>query len=249
MIIGIHSPEFSFEKKFENVKAAAERFGLTYPIALDNELQTWANYKNQYWPAHYLIDRDGQVVYQHFGEGNYDITENVIRSKLGLKQGSVKQPIEAEANPYSDSQTPETYLGYARGTSLVKTKPMVYDTPADFGFPTELPPNHFALNGEWQSMPEYVEATKAGAALRINFQARKVFLVLAPASSNAVKLRVSLNGQGIGAAGGKDVKDSVVTVDRDRLYELVDQSSVKTGILELTAESPGIRAYAFTFGS
>jgi len=243
VIVGVHSPEFEFEKNIGNVRAAIARYGIHYPVALDNQLATWLNFDNQYWPAHYLIDRQGQVVYTHFGEGDYAITENNIRYLLGL-QGKVA-PMRAAA-PYTFGQTPETYLGYARSERFAGEGTVMRDAPGEYHFPSSLSRNGWALNGSWAIGAEKITADK-GAALRLHFYAKKVFLVLGSTGGKAVEARLILNGKPPGADAGRDAPGGVVHVDGNRLYELINQKSAGDGLLQIDA-GPGLEAYAFTFG-
>jgi len=242
VIIGVHSPEFEFEKKLDNVKAATEKYGIHYPVALDSNLQTWSNFNNRYWPAHYLIDKDGRVVYTHFGEGHYDVTENNIRALLGL--GSEKTEA-AEPSRGSFMQTPETYLGYQRGQNFASEEGVAHDAASHYSFPDALLLNQWALSGDWKVGGENIAVAKAGAALRLNFISRKVFLVLGTENGKPVHVRVLLNGK---PASSADVKSGDLTVEREALYELIDQGAAKNGILELQSDAPGLQAYAFTFG-
>lgn len=244
VIVGVHSPEFAFEKNPANVRAAVQRFGIRYPVALDNDLSTWVNFQNRYWPAHYLIDRQGRVVYTHFGEGDYDVTEDNIRYLLGLKGEAAPMPAAA---PYAPGQTPETYLGYGRAERFAGGDPLKEDVAADYRFPKRLDRHAWALDGEWRVGAERITAGR-GAALRLHFYARKVFLVLGSATGEPVTARLLLNGKPVGASAGRDAANGVVKIDGHRLYELVDQGELGDGELTIEAD-PGLTAYAFTFGS
>jgi cytochrome c biogenesis protein CcdA/thiol-disulfide isomerase/thioredoxin len=246
VIVGVHSPEFEFEKKTANVEAAIAQHGIRYPVAQDNRLSTWLNFNNRYWPAHYLIDRQGQVVYTHFGEGKYDVTENNIRYLLGLKEKG--ETIKAEVSAFASGQTPETYLGYARADSFGGEERATVDAPGSYRFPGSLADDAWALNGKWKVEREKIVAIDAGAALRLNFKARKVFLVLGTASGKPVRASIKLNGEAAGVNAGKDAPAGVVTVGRNTLYELIDQKTPKNGLLEIETDAPGVEAYAFTFG-
>ena len=248
VIVGVHSPEFEFEKKLDNVKAAVAQHGLRYPVALDNRLDTWSNFKNRYWPAHYLIDRGGKVVYTHFGEGNYDVTENNIRFLLGLGDKAAAAPAPASAVSAA-GQTPETYLGYERAESFGGKERIARDARRAYGFPAALSGDEWALSGEWQVDSEKIVAGKGGAALRLDFTARKVFLVLGTASGKPLHATIRMNGAAVGGHAGADAPAGLVTVTRNTLYELIDQKSPQSGLLEIQAQEPGLEAYAFTFGS
>ena len=163
VIIGVHSPEFEFEKKLDNVKAATGKYGIKYPVALDSNLATWSNFKNQYWPAHYLIDKQGRVIYTHFGEGDYNITENNIRALLGLGPETADN---GEKPPnYPGAQSPETYLGYARAQNFSSNEPAAHDETAHYSFPNTLLLNQWALDGDWKIAAENI--TRAEGKSRI----------------------------------------------------------------------------------
>jgi cytochrome c biogenesis protein CcdA/thiol-disulfide isomerase/thioredoxin len=245
VIVGVHSPEFEFEKNPENVQSAIGKYGIRYPVALDNGLSTWDAFNNRYWPAHYLIDRDGRVVYTHFGEGRYEVTENNIRYLLGLNAATES----ATAAPaYFPGQTPETYLGYDRAENFADARKVRRDEVNAFHFPATLSEDGWALDGRWKVNAEKIVSSDAGTSLRFDFTARKVFLVLGSRNGQPVKVRISLNGKPAGEWAGKDVKNGVLTVKDHALYELLDMHNPAKGILELNVESAGLEAYAFTFG-
>ncbi|MDP9195840.1 MAG: cytochrome c biogenesis protein DipZ [Pseudomonadota bacterium] len=232
-IVGVHSPEFAFEAEADNVKKAIEKFGITWPVAMDNDFVTWKNFRNRYWPGHYLISRDGQVVYTHSGEGDYGITENNIRVLLGLNRATA-MPAETDAS--SAGQTPEIYLGYRRAKN--SPSPLVRDVEHPYSFPDTLPLHHWALKGSWRVEAQRIVAAEAGAALRLHFRAGKVFLVLGTRGGKPVDVRLILDGQPLKG----------ITVDHHTLYSVVTQDQVRDGILEIIATEPGLEAYAFTFG-
>ncbi len=235
-IVGVHAPEFEFEKKLDNVQAALTHHGIRYPVALDNTLSTWDNFNNRYWPAHYLIDREGRIVYTHFGEGEYDVTENNIRFLLGLKGKSAAQQPETALSGFG--QTPETYLGYSRMANFGGKEKIAPDAEAAYQFPKFLPANNWALNGKWTIQPEKIISGEKDSTLRLNFVAAKVFLVLGTSAGTPVHITMQLDGEPVGT----------LTIDRHTLYELIDQKSPKNGLLEIKADAPGLEAYAFTFG-
>jgi cytochrome c biogenesis protein CcdA/thiol-disulfide isomerase/thioredoxin len=235
VIIGVHAPEFEFEKKLSNVEVALTHHGIRYPVALDNQLATWDNFHNQYWPAHYLIDATGKVVYTHFGEGKYAVTENNIRYLLGLKD---KVAAQVDEFAYSNDQTPETYLGYARANNFSSAEQLVRNKLVDYHFPTGLPEDHWALKGKWKIEAEKIVAAENKAALRLNFKAGKVFLVLGSDTGKPLQLKIRLNEKPAGA----------ITVERNTLYQLLDQKQSDKGLLEIETDAPGLVAYAFTFG-
>ncbi len=232
VIIGVHAPEFPFEKDVANVKAALARYGLTYPVALDNDFKTWNNFKNRYWPAHYLIDKKGDVVYAHFGEGHYDVTENNIRYLLGLDKTTDTMEY---SQAFTKEQTPETYLGSERAQRRVTLD----DTP--------LAVHQWGIDGNWNVQPQYIESVKGGAELRLHYKAKKVFLVMSSADGKSHKVLATI-GEGQ-RASGNDVKDGRLSVDTARLYEIVKQKDMAEGTLTLRALDKGVRLYAFTFES
>ena len=242
-IIGIHSPEFPFEHDLNNVKNAVKTDGIEYPVALDNRFVTWQNFHNEYWPAHYLIDRDGKVVSVHFGEGEYDVTENNIRYLLGLK-GSVNAQAE---QAYSSTETPETYLGYDRQENYSSPEKVTYDTTAKYSYPASLTTNQWALQGDWNIQADKIVAASAGASIKLHFVAGKVYVVMG-SMGHPTKIKLLLNGAVIKENQGKDVNGSSVQVSQQRLYTLLEFKNEKNGLLEMKVENPGVEIYTFTFG-
>lgn len=246
-IVGVHAPEFEFEKNKQNVIDAISKFEIKYPVAMDNNLDTWNNYNNQYWPAHYLIDRDGDVVYETFGEGDYDQTENNIRVLLNLKQASVNNPSDVNYNQF---QTPETYLGYDRFDAFAGVEDYELNKTINFAFPEFISLNHWALSGAWQINHQKIITTNNNEKIRLNFNAKNVYLVLGNQTNKPIKISVKLNGKPITAAlSGADVIKGQVTVTDHRLYSLVNLADAENALLELDVASPGLEAYVFTFGS
>ncbi|MBU6475957.1 MAG: cytochrome c biogenesis protein DipZ [Alphaproteobacteria bacterium] len=246
VIVGIHSPEFEFEKDPANVKAAVAARRIEYPVALDNDLATWGNFNNEYWPAHYLIDRAGQVVYTSFGEGDYDVTENNIRYLLGL-EGAAKTALPEEQ--FAPDETPETYLGYARADRYTGSPALQHDVPADYAPASSVPQDNWTLQGRWQVGRQRDTALDGKAELRLHFLAGKVFLVMGSADGQPLQVRVKLDGAPVSkGASGKDLHDGTITVTRHTIYELLDQPAAKEGLLEISPARPGLEVYAFTFG-
>lgn len=245
LIIGIHSPEFDFEKNLANVESAVQRNGILYPVALDNHFVTWTNFANHFWPAHYLIDKKGQVVYKHFGEGDYAITENNIRYLLGIKdlQADMGTPEELQ----SLSQSPETYLGYGRADTQLSPA-TIHDKTSKYSS-SQLPLNSWGLDGFWHISFDSIISAQDNAAIKIHFNARKVFAVMGNTSGKPISVNLLFNGKPLTINKGKNVINSTVIVDGFRLYELMAADKSIQGVLQLRPTKPGVKLYTFTFGS
>jgi cytochrome c biogenesis protein CcdA/thiol-disulfide isomerase/thioredoxin len=234
VVVGVSTPEFAFEHVASNVQSAVQQFGITYPVALDNNYATWNAYGNEYWPADYLIDASGEVRYESFGEGQYGETESAIRQLLVDAKPDVKLPPASGVPDLTPTElmSPETYLGYDRLQYLVGANP-VDNAPATYSFPSSISVVEYGLSGTWTINSEESTAG-ANARLELDFQAKDVYLVLG--GSGTLTLTLS----------GKPLK----TVDVSGvpgLYTLVSGSSTQSGVLLITA-SPGVEAYDFTFG-
>ncbi len=245
VIIGVHTPEFDFEKKLDNVKNAVVQDGIKYPVALDNHFVTWQNFNNQYWPAHYLIDKKGYVVYTHFGEGEYDVTENNIRYLLGIKEFVTTK---TSGQPITINETPETYLGYSRAEHFSSPEAISNDQSSVYSFPEKIAQDHWALQGSWKIMADRIISAKNNAAIEINFYARKVYIVMGNATSKTIKVDLLLNGKKVLVNKGKNVIDSSIDVNKYSLYEAIDLDQPGNDILEVISSSPGLEVYTFTFG-
>lgn len=245
VIIGVHSPEFEFEKKLPNVKNAVKQYHITYPVALDNQFVTWQNYRNKYWPAHYLIDKSGEVVYQHFGEGEYDTTENNIRYLLGVEGKASELPDDH----YSSNQTPETYLGYARMENFGSVEPVVRNRPASYHYPKDLKEDQWALQGDWAIYPDKIISITKGAAIKLNFTAGNVYAVMGRANI-PVEITVSYQGKIPATINHKsNTRAGQLMVSENQLYTIVSLSREGSGIIEMKADQPGLEVYTFTFGA
>jgi thiol-disulfide isomerase/thioredoxin len=246
-VVGVHTPEFPFEKEASNVERAIGDYGLTYPVVQDNEYGTWTAYGNQYWPAKYLIDAGGRIRYVHFGEGAYETTEQAIRgllSEAGAERlGGMANARAQTADPAVT--TPESYLGAARADRFVNGP--IRPGPRDFGPPAaQLPPDGLAYGGAWRIGDEAATA-RLDASLELSFHARRVFCVMgSPRGPQPV--RVLLDGKPIpDRLAGQDVNGGVATISTQRLYRLVDLPRAGRHLLTLRP-APGIAGYAFTFG-
>jgi cytochrome c biogenesis protein CcdA/thiol-disulfide isomerase/thioredoxin len=253
VIIGVHSPEFPFEREADNVRDSIDQNGLRYPVVQDNQLGTWNAFGNQFWPAKYLIDADGQIRYSHFGEGEYGTTEEAIRRLLaeaddgGDDLGNLTGAQAERAAP--GVATPETYLGAARAQGFVNGRFPTGIT--DFGsigdaLVGQLPPNAFAYQGRWRISTEDATALR-GARIDGRYRARRVFLVLgSPGKPREVEVR--LDGEPLpDRLAGEDVEGGKVVVDEQRLYRLIDTGKVEDHVFSLKF-GRGVSGYAFTFG-
>jgi cytochrome c biogenesis protein CcdA/thiol-disulfide isomerase/thioredoxin len=249
VVIGVHTPEFPFEREAGNVERAIADDGLTYPVVQDNAYGTWNAFGNQYWPAKYLIDAEGRLRYVHFGEGEYPTTEAAIRSVLAeARQAPLGRDIARPRAEVADPGvlTPESYLGAARAQNFVNGT--IRAGATDYGRldPAGLPPNALGYGGRWRISDESATAGR-GANLALDFTARRVFLVLG-STDRPRRLGVELDGKPIPAAlAGDDVAGGVAEVSRQRLYRLVDLPRSGRHLLTLHP-APGIEGYAFTFG-
>jgi thiol-disulfide isomerase/thioredoxin len=246
-VVGVHTPEFPFEREASNVQRAIGDFGLTYPVVQDNDTATWNAYHNQYWPADYLIDAQGRVRLVHFGEGSYTETEDGIRSLLA-EAGNRELGGHAHAHaPHPDAHaTPESYLGSARAERFANG-PILPGTQKFDEIPgSSLAPDQLAYGGQWRIDRDSATAG-AGASLELNFTARRAYLVLGSPGQPRT-MQVLLDGKPIpDSLAGPDVHNGVATISNQRLYRLVDLPHPGSHVLTLRPQE-GIQGYAFTFG-
>jgi hypothetical protein len=252
VVIGVHTPEFSFEHELELVRRATTERAIDYPVALDNDYEIWSAFANHYWPALYFIDTDGGIRDEHFGEGRYEQSERVIQRLLGVERELVSVQgvgVEAEAD-WDQLRTPETYLGYWRGERFVSPEGAAYDERRAHQLPEHLDINHWALAGEWTIGRENVALDQAGGSIAFRFQARDAHLVLSPGAREPIGFRVLLDGEPPGPSHGVDVDEHGSGLLSDgRMYQLVRQhDTVRERTLEITFLEPGAEAYSFTFG-
>jgi thiol-disulfide isomerase/thioredoxin len=238
VVIGVHTPEFSFEHDVDLVRRAIEDRAIDYPVALDNDYEVWDAFTNQYWPALYFVDVEGIIRDQHFGEGRYEQSERSIQRLLGVERELVSVEglgVEAEAD-WDHLRTPETYLGSGRGERLASAE--------------DLHLNQWALTGEWTIGRENIALDQAGGSIAYRFHARDAHLVLSAGARGPIPFRVLLDGEAPGPSHGVDVDEDGDGVLRDgRLYQLVRQpDAVRERTLQITFLEPGAEAYVFTFG-
>ncbi len=259
VVVGVHTPEFAFEKDVDNVRLAAAEMNVDYPIALDPDYELWRAFANHYWPALYFVDAEGQIRDHHFGEGEYERSERVIQqllaeagaSGLGRELASVDAAGAEAAADWDSLRTPETYLGYNRAESFASPDGAAFDERRAYTVPARLSLNHWALAGDWTIGPESSLLNEGGGRVAFRFHARDLHLVMGPAArGSSVRFRVLIDGQPPGASHGLDVDDQGNgTVSGPRLYQLVRQHGpVTERTFEITFLDPGLQGYVFTFG-
>jgi hypothetical protein len=251
-VIGVHTPEFSFEHEINGVRRAIAERAIVYPVALDNDYAVWEAFANHYWPALYFVDREGIIRDHHFGEGHYERSERSIQGLLGIERELVSvhgTGVEAEAD-WSRLGSPETYVGYERSTQFASPEGPVLEERHSYQLPERLRVNQWALSGQWTIGRERISLEEAGGSIAYRFHARDVHLVLSCKARDPIPFRVSLDGDAPQASHGVDVvEDGSGLLDAGRLYQLLRQSGeVLDRTLEITFLAPGAEAYVFTFG-
>jgi thiol-disulfide isomerase/thioredoxin len=259
VVIGVHSPEFSFEKTLSNVRWATKELRVDYPVAVDSEHAIWRAFKNQYWPALYFIDAQGRLRHHHFGEGQYEQSEMIIQKLLAEAgaggHGDDLVSVDGrglEAAPdWGSLKSPEQYVGYGRTQNFMSPGGVVRDEPRAYALPARLRLNDWALSGDWTVKSEASVLNKPNGRIAYRFHARDLHLVLGPSTpGTSVKFRVLIDGQPPGAAHGTDVDEQGNgTVVEQRLYQLIRQSKpIVDRQFEIEFFGPGVEAFAFTFG-
>ncbi len=257
-IIGIHTPEFEFEKEYENVKTAVQKFGIKYPVVLDNDYATWTAYRNRYWPRKYLIDIDGFIVFDHIGEGAYEETEKKIQEALeeranvlkldGQISSEITMPESAEKTDETKILSPEIYFGALRNGFFAgeQGKTGLQELP----YPTEAKTNTLYLVGKWNIQEEFAESASENAKIVFRYRAQKVFIVAS--AEQETKITVLKDGKPLsGTDKGKDITleaGSTAAIKDSQLYRLVEDTEYGEHILEIIVEKPGLKAFTFTFG-
>jgi cytochrome c biogenesis protein CcdA/thiol-disulfide isomerase/thioredoxin len=257
VIIGVHAPEFAFERDPANVAKAIRDLGVTYPVALDNRYVLWNALHNQYWPAHYFFDAQGRLRFYHHGEGEYDVSERVIRQLLAeaghaprdMALADAKGSGAQAASKFSEIGSPETYIGYARADRFVSPGGLLHDAPKTYATgPLKL--NDWSLEGSWKDGRQSAVSLAAGSKIHFRFHSRDLHLVLGSASGKPVRFRITLDGKPTGADAGVDVTpDGSGIVTEQRLYQLVRQKGeLRERDFTIEFLDPGVEAFSFTFG-
>jgi thiol-disulfide isomerase/thioredoxin len=258
VVIGVHAPEFAFEKKIDNVKKAVGDFKIKHPVAIDNDYRIWRAFGNSYWPAHYLIDAKGQIRYHHFGEGNYGQTEQAIQdllheagSEMAASAPVVPDAKGAEASPdLKHIGSGESYIGYRQATSFASNESMRADASRDYTI-DQPGLNQWGLSGKWSVGAEEATLDQSDGGIAYHFNARDLHLVLGPgADGKPIRFRVTIDGKAPGADHGSDIDaDGNGTVTATKLYQLVRQTGqVEAHNFEIRFLDSSVQAYAFTFG-
>ncbi|NII09300.1 thioredoxin family protein [Oleiagrimonas sp. C23AA] len=230
-IVGVHSPEFDFEKNYANVKRAVNKYGITWPVAMDSDMRTWRAWNNHYWPAEYLIDKQGKVIESHFGEGNYEQTENAIRKALGM--GSAQ--MDEHAADLSGIGSPEMYFGLDREEYMAPPQrpsagARMYTTPDTIGL------NQFALTGRWKMTGQYAQLVGDKGQIHLHFKSGKLHMVAS--AEHPVTLKITVDGK----------PQPNVTVRDSQLYTLFDSNSYEDHVVTIRVVGSGFKAFTFTFG-
>jgi thiol-disulfide isomerase/thioredoxin len=252
VVIGVHTPEFSFEHDIDGVRQATTDRAIDYPVAVDNDYGIWNAFTNQAWPALYFVDHDGRIRDRHLGEGRYEQSERVIQKLLGVEREPVSVEgtgDEAEAD-WESLRTPETYLGYWRSAHFASLGGAAYDERRTYALPERLQVNHWALAGVWTIAAENAVLERAGGSIAFRFHARDAHIVMNRAARQPIPFRVLLDGEAPGASHGVDVDEAGSGVlDRGRMYQLVRQrDAVRERTVEITFLERDAEAYSFTFG-
>jgi hypothetical protein len=252
IVVGVHTPEFAFEHEIDGVRRAMRERAIDYPIAVDNEFAIWNAFANHAWPALHFVDADGILRDKHYGEGRYEQSELLIQRLLGVERAPARVEglgVEAVAD-WDHLGTPETYLGYWRSGYFASPGDAGFDERCVYRLPERLPPNHWALAGEWTIGSESVALEQPGGSIAFRFHARDAHLVLSRATREPIPFRLRLDGDAPGLSHGVDVDANGDGVLRDsRMYQLVRQhDAVRQRTLEITFSEAGAEAYSFTFG-
>jgi thiol-disulfide isomerase/thioredoxin len=253
VVVGVHAPEFDFEKMLANVQMGVTKFGITYPVVLDSKHQTWAAYHNNYWPEEYLIDIDGLIREHSIGEGNYDETETNIQKLLAERNRALglTMPIPTgliDASYTVNTGSPETYFDAARNQYLGNGRQGAIGVQ-EFSLPQEARPNTLYLGGTWDIEQEFAENKSASASIEFHYSAKGVYFVASSTLPKGTTITVFEDDKPLSKDRGADVDASGhVRIKEPRLYKLIEHSGQQEHVLQIQVESPGLDAYTFTFG-
>lgn len=254
LIIGIHSPEFEFEKDFTNVQTAVKQYNISYPVLQDNDMKTWKAFENRYWPRKYIADSEGYIRYDHIGEGGYAETEKIIQELLqernqllGLNTASAQKLVDLEEHQFTASQTPELYFGYnfAFGRNqLGNSEGFKPDQIVTYSLPEKLARGYFYLEGQWQNFGDRMKLVSENGKIILPYFAKSVNIV----ATNESVLQILLDGKSVTFEDtGTDVQDGIIHISGDRLYNLISSNNAGAHTLTIIAK-PGFEIYTFTFG-
>ena len=257
VIIGLHTPEFEFEKNYQNVLEATKRMGIKFPVVLDNDYSTWNAYQNRFWPRKYLIDIDGYVVYDHIGEGAYEETERKIQEALAERMvvlgesGTINQSVTKEIPLEGGPKSPETYFGAARNQFFGNGSPGALGDQKGLIIPTQLDLNTFYFSGDWNIKDEFAQNNSLDAGIAYKYIAKNVFLV--SGADNETAVEVLLDGKPLGTEAGADIVKTadgktIVKIKETRLYKIIQGNKSETHTLKLIIQKSGLKAFTFTFG-
>jgi thiol-disulfide isomerase/thioredoxin len=252
IVIGVHTPEFSFEHQIDLIQQSISERAIDYPVVVDNDYAVWNAFANRAWPALYFVDSDERVRDRHFGEGRYEKSERMIQRLLGVERelaGVESLGVEAQAD-WDNLRTPETYLGYWRDGHFASEGGAALDEPRVYEIPERLRLNHWALAGEWTIAAESIVLDQAGGSIAFCFHARDAHLVLCHGARGPIPFRVLLDGAPPGRSHGVDVDEDGHGVLTDcRMYQLVRQhEAVRQRTVQITFHEAAVEAYSFTFG-
>ncbi len=255
LIIGIHSPEFEFEKDENNVRMAVAKYGITYPVVLDNDKETWKAFENRYWPRKYIADDEGYIRFDHIGEGAYDETEKVIQQlleeramNLGLNVAAAEPLVDLEEFQHTGFRTPELYFGYnfAFGRNqLGSPEGFQPEKNVSYSIPENLQQNYFYLEGTWKNLEGSMQLVSDSGSIKLPYHAKEVNIVTA----NKAELSILIDGMSIDIEdSGKDVISGKVLLSEPGLYNIVNSENASSHLLEIKVNDPGFEIYTFTFG-
>jgi hypothetical protein len=258
VVIGVHAPEFGFERDPANVKTAVADLNVTYPVPIDSNHSIWTSFRNEYWPADYFIDAKGRIRYHHFGEGEYEKSERVIKTLLrengaaGLDDSIVHVSIGGpEAPPSNDVRSPETYVGYARAENFASPEHVARDSRRVYSPLARLKLNQWGLGGSWVVGAERTTLESAPGKIVFRFHSRDLHMVLGPSKNGKpVRFKVRVDGAAPGDNHGSDsAADGTGDVREPRMYQLIRQKGpIKDVSFEIEFLDPGVEAFSFTFG-